>query len=92
MDASDEVIINSNPSEEQIKQTQSWGTWSCGVSRFNWTYSDKETCYILEGMVEVTNKNGKVFSFKKGDWVIFPQGMSCVWDVKEAVKKHYKFG
>ena len=34
----------------------------------------------------------EVFSFKKGDWVIFPQGMTCVWDVKESVKKHNKFG
>jgi uncharacterized cupin superfamily protein len=24
--------------------------------------------------------------------VTFPQGLSCVWNVKKAVKKHYKFG
>lgn len=91
MQASDEVLVL-KPSEEQIQQSKSWPTWSCGVSRFDWSYSDKETCYILEGKVEVINKNGKVFSFGKGDWVIFPEGMACVWDVKEFVKKHYKFG
>ncbi len=28
---------------------------------------------------------------KKGDYVTFPKGLSCVWDVKEPVKKHYNF-
>jgi len=27
----------------------SWPIWSCEVSEFPWTYSDKETCFILEG-------------------------------------------
>jgi len=26
-----------------------------------------------------------------GDYVIFPAGMSCTWDVTEAIDKHYNF-
>lgn len=26
-----------------------------------------------------------------GDMATFPSGMSCVWDVKEAIEKHYNF-
>jgi uncharacterized cupin superfamily protein len=28
----------------------------------------------------------------KGDLVTFPAGMSCTWEVRGAVKKHYRFG
>jgi uncharacterized cupin superfamily protein len=26
-----------------------------------------------------------------GDLATFPAGMSCTWDVKEAISKHYNF-
>lgn len=90
MQNSEEILI-SKPSESEIQQARSWPIWSKEVSRFDWTYSDKETCYVLEGRVEVTNKNGKVFAFGKGDWVVFPSGMNCIWDIKEAIRKHYNF-
>ncbi|HOK78766.1 MAG TPA: cupin domain-containing protein, partial [Verrucomicrobiota bacterium] len=35
---------------------------------------------------------GKSVSFGKGDLVVFPQGLSCVWKVAEPVRKHYRFG
>lgn len=51
------------------------------------------TCsYILEGRVTVTpTKGGGAVTVGKGDLVTFPEGMSCTWDVHEAIKKHYKF-
>ena len=27
----------------------------------------------------------------KDDFVTFPKGLSCVWDIKESVRKHYNF-
>ncbi|MBN1280627.1 MAG: DUF861 domain-containing protein, partial [Candidatus Thermoplasmatota archaeon] len=35
---------------------------------------------------------GKAFHFKKGDYVIFPEGMKCNWKIKKAVRKHYTMG
>jgi uncharacterized cupin superfamily protein len=29
--------------------------------------------------------------FGAGDLVVFPKGMSCTWEVSEAVSKHYNF-
>jgi hypothetical protein len=26
-----------------------------------------------------------------GDFVRFPKGLSCIWDIEEPVKKHYDF-
>ena len=78
------------PTKEQIDEAKQWAIWSCDVSEFDWHYDTKETCLILEGEVEVKTDEGSV-KFKEGDYVIFPEGLSCKWKVLKAVKKHYKF-
>lgn len=75
---------------ESLGATQ-WPIWTCPVSSFDWSYSDKETCYILEGQVTVEHKGGST-SFGPGDLVIFSKGLDCTWKVTTPVKKHYKFG
>ena len=81
------------PSQEELDQlgVTEWGIWTCEPSTFDWYYSDKETCYILEGKVSVKTDSETV-EFKKGDLVVFPKGLSCDWTVIEKVKKYYKFG
>ena len=81
------------PTAEELKSLGvfSWPTWTCGVSTFDWSYSDQETCYVLEGQVTVETDRQSV-SFGKGDFVVFPKGLSCVWKVTEPVRKHYRFG
>jgi uncharacterized protein len=69
----------------------SWPIWECEVSTFDWIYSDKETCYLLEGEVKVKTDT-EIVHFSAGDVVIFPAGLSCVWEVIKPVRKHYKFG
>ena len=80
-------------SEEQKKDMgiSSWPIWTKEVSRFDWSYDSTEECYILEGSVTVETKDGDKVSFGAGDFVTFPKGLSCVWDIKEAVRKHYNF-
>ena len=71
-----------------------WPIWTKEVSKFDWHYDQKEICYLLEGVVEVSySENGKdkIVEFKAGDMVTFSQGLSCFWNIKEAVRKHYKF-
>jgi len=80
----------SRPSAEQIKQCKSWPTWQCEPSEFDWAYTQTETCLILEGQVTVTDGENEV-SFGPGDMVVFPVDLECTWQVKSAVKKHYKF-
>ena len=71
---------------------KSWPTWTCSESSFDWTYDDKETCFLIEGEVTVTSKGGQFVKFGAGDLVTFPAGMKCRWDVHKAVRKHYRFG
>lgn len=67
-----------------------WPVWEKGVSRFEWTYDETEECYFLEGEVIVETKDGN-YTIKAGDFVRFPAGLTCVWDIKSKVKKHYNF-
>ena len=70
----------------------SWPTWSKEVSKFPWSYNSQEIAYILEGEATVTPKNGgSTISFGMGDLVTFPAGLSCIWDIKKALRKHYQF-
>ena len=81
------------PSDDRLEEleVESWPIWEKEVSEFDWYYDEKEVCYLLEGEVEVETEEGTV-SFGEGDMVTFPQGLECVWKVKEDVKKHYKLG
>lgn len=70
-----------------------WPIWSKEVSSFPWDYSSQEVAYILEGKVTVTPiGGGDSVDFGVGDLVTFPAGLSCIWEVKEALRKHYQFG
>ena len=82
----------SKPTEQEIKTTENWGEWSKEPSEFPWHYSDKETCYILEGEAVVTDSNGNRISFGPGDLVEFEEGLECTWKIEKAIKKKYKFG
>jgi uncharacterized cupin superfamily protein len=83
-------IIIRKPTDSQIAAMKTKPIWTCEISEFDWNYDSEETCLIIEG--EVTVKYGsKSFSFAAGDLVVFPNGLSCVWQVKKAVKKHYIF-
>ncbi|HNX68089.1 MAG TPA: cupin domain-containing protein [Candidatus Omnitrophota bacterium] len=81
------------PSQKMLSDLKvlSWPIWTKEVSTFDWFYDDKEACYFLDGEVTVKTADGEV-SFGKGDFVMFPQGLKCIWQVKKPVRKHYKFG
>lgn len=78
------------PGPEQVEQARTWPIWQCGPSEFDWQYTQTEKCLLLEGKVTVRDEQSSV-EFGPGDYVIFPEGLECVWDVHEAVKKHYTF-
>ncbi len=75
---------------KKISDYKSWPIWTCAPSTFDWEYEQEEHCYIVEGLVTVTGKENTV-NLKPGDYVIFPKGLKCVWNVHEPVKKHCFF-
>jgi len=84
-------IIVKKPSDDEEKKCKAWPIWTCEPSTFDWEYTEKETCLILDGNVTVTDGSDSV-SFGPGDLVIFPDGLECTWRVTEAVRKHYNCG
>jgi len=87
-----EIVVRRLTQEELKKQgVFSWPIWEKEASRFPWSYDSIEECYFLEGDVTVDTKDGKSVSFGKGDFVTFPKGLSCTWNIKKPVRKHYNF-
>lgn len=89
-----EITVERAVSEERLRELgiREWPIWEKGASTFPWSYGDAETCYFLEGEVVVTPDGGEPVTMGKGDLVTFPAGMSCVWAISAAVRKHYNFG
>jgi uncharacterized cupin superfamily protein len=85
-----QVVSQPDNSFLEKKGVFAWETWDCDVSKFPWNYAQTESCYILAGQVTVTPADGRPpATFGKGDFVTFPAGIPCMWDVTEAVKKHF---
>lgn len=49
------VRLERNPAESRLSElgVRQWPKWGCEKSKFPWTYSAKETCYLLQGKVKV---------------------------------------
>ncbi|KAF3777927.1 hypothetical protein EJ110_NYTH40182 [Nymphaea thermarum] len=89
------VKIERSPPESRLSElgVRKWPKWGCPPSKFPWTYTDRETCYVLEGKVKVyPDGHDDYVEIGAGDLVVFPKGMKCTWDVSQAVDKHYNFG
>lgn len=87
------IRVEKNPTRQRLKQLGvfEWGIWSKEISVFPWTYDCDETCYFLAGDVVVTPEGGEPLAMGEGDLVTFPAGLSCTWDIRRAVRKHYRF-
>lgn len=85
------ITVNSDPTEEEKQRASGWSTWACAKSKFDWQYSNAETCYLIKGSVTVTPEGGEPVTIRTGDIASFPAGMKCVWDVHEDLEKHFTF-
>jgi hypothetical protein len=87
------IAVDHHPTDDTLARlgARSWPIWTKEVSTFDWTYDSSETCFFLEGEVVVKPEGGAPVKIGKGDLVVFPQGMTCTWEVKQPVRKHYRF-
>lgn len=84
------IIKKLTDREFEQRKINSWPIWEKEISKFPWTYDKDEECFILEGEITVY-VNSKTYHIKKSDFVFFPKGLSCVWEIKKEVKKYYNF-
>ena len=85
------VIIQRLTSQEiEERQIHKWPIWEKEVSRFEHNYDGSEECLFLDGEVVIETKVAN-YSISPGDFVIFQDGLQCIWDIKRPVRKHYNF-
>lgn len=82
-------------SEADAQGIKAWPTWGSPVARFDWQWSGDEVAWIIEGEAIITPtgewKKCNEVTVKKGDFCKFPDGMTCIWDVKKSIKKYYNY-
>ncbi|RRQ22057.1 cupin domain-containing protein [Thiohalobacter thiocyanaticus] len=88
-----QIQVTRNPDESLLTElgVRDWPIWEKEASTFPWHYDATETCYLLEGDVVVTPEDGEPVQIQAGDLVTFPVGMDCTWEIRAAVRKHYRF-
>lgn len=88
------ITVEHLPPEQTLETlgVMNWPVWTKEISEFPWSYDESETCYFLEGDVIVTPVGGEPVQIGKGDLVTFASGLSCTWNIRQAVRKHYNFG
>ena len=88
-----DIIIEHHvsPAKLDVLHVDDWPIWTKEVSEFDWEYDSQETCYIVEGKAEVTPEGKAAVTIERGDMVVFPKGMKCVWKILEPIEKHYTF-
>lgn len=85
------IIEKLTEQEIQTMGVRKWPVWEKEISTFDWFYDEPEQCLFLAGKVIVKSEFEEV-EIKQGDFVSFPEGLKCTWQVLEPVRKHYKFG
>lgn len=88
------ILVEHNPSpmKLEVMGVEHWPVWTKEVSTFKWSYDQTETCYFLAGEVVVTPDGGDPVHLREGDLVTFLADLSCTWEVRSPVRKHYRLG
>ena len=84
-----EVLVR-KATEEEIVEMMTYPVITREVSEFECNYDNEETCLIVEGEVDILY-GSKSITLTPGDFVVFPNGLSCVKRIKKTIKKHSKF-
>jgi uncharacterized cupin superfamily protein len=79
-----------SPAKLEVLGVDGWPLWRRDPASFPWRYDRPETCYVVRGRFAVTPQGGERLVFSRGDLIRFPAGLSCTWEILEAVEKHYR--
>lgn len=88
------ILIEHDPSplKLEVLGVDGWPVWTKEACTFPWRYDQTETCYFVEGEAVVTPEDGEPVSVRAGDLVTFLADLSCTWEIRATVRKHYRLG
>lgn len=80
------------PEQEELDEMEvfKWPVWEHDEDKFEWFYDKTEICYIVAGEATIISEFDNL-TIKAGDFVTFPAGLECIWDIQSAIRKHYTF-
>lgn len=69
------------------------GMWSCEPGAWRIAFADgtDEFFHVISGRIRITDERGLTREFGPGDACVIPSGFNGVFEVLEAVTKHYVF-
>lgn len=66
------------------------GVWDCTAVEYKFApYDVNEFMLVLEGSIDIIDKQGHVETFSAGDAFILPKGTPCTWRQTGYVRKYY---
>ena len=90
-----QILVEKEPSPMKLDVlgVEDWELWEKEPSEFPWHYAQTETCYVLEGEAVITpDDGGEAVTIRAGDLVVFMSGLTCRWQVRSPLRKHYRVG
>jgi uncharacterized protein len=78
-------------SVKMLSRSRDWTSsiivWDCTPGRFSYHYNKDEILFVISGQATITNKEGQTLDFEPGAVVYIPAGASCIWDIKNRIRK-----
>ena len=65
------------------------GIWHSEAGKWKISYTEEETCQILEGESIITDDSGNSTTVTKGDCFVIPRGFVGTWEVVIPTKKNF---
>src|ERR1700677_1581783 len=65
------------------------GFWSSEASRSPVHYEKDEICFLLAGVVRLTDENGCRETYKAGEMFLIPNGFRGIWEPVEPTRKFF---
>jgi hypothetical protein len=65
------------------------GIWYSEIGKWTISYTEEETCRIMEGESIITDNSGHSTTVKKGDSFVIPRGFVGTWEVVVPTKKTF---
>jgi hypothetical protein len=83
-------IVVDRPDNDELKEmgVETWPVWEHGEEKIECFYDKTERCYIVSGEATIVSEF-ETLTIKPGDFITFPAGLECIWDIDYAIRKRY---
>lgn len=82
-----------SPVKLDVMGVEDWPLRRFGTCRFECSYRNTETCYVVSGRAVITPRDGGEPVFlHEGDLVTLLPGLDCTWETFDSFSMHHRAG